>query len=262
MPELPEVNTVQQYFNATSLQQRIERVVVHDDHVIRGLSGERFAGLLGGRTFTGSYRRGKFLFGRLDNGHHVQLHLGMSGDLKYYLHAEDEPRHARFVFHFDNGYHLAFDCPRKLARIRYIEDLDAYLREKGLGEDAQRISEADFLRLSEGRNGTIKGFLMNQRNLAGVGNLYADEICYQARVHPASNTGKVPKAKRRELYARMQEIFAFAVDRNAHYRHYPEDWLWKWREVGKSGPNGKGKVEKMQIAGRTTYFVKGWQKKY
>lgn len=262
MPELPEVNTVQQYFNATSLHQNIEQVLIRDDHVIRDLSGDRFAEKLRDRRFTGSYRRGKFLFGCLDNGHHVQLHLGMSGDLKYYLDKADEPRYARFIFRFDNGYHLAFDCPRKLARIRYIDDLEAYLQKKGLGEDAQRISEADFLHLSEGRNGTVKGFLMNQRYLAGVGNLYADEICYQARVHPASRTGNIPETTRRELYRRMQKIFAFAVEKNAHYRHYPEDWLWKWRETGHPGPDGNGQVKKMRVAGRTTYFVEGWQKKY
>lgn len=262
MPELPEVNTVQKYFNATSLHEPIEKVTVHDDHVIRGMSGERFAELLTGRTFTGSYRRGKFLFAQIDNDHHVQLHLGMSGDLKYYQHAEEEPRYARFIFHFNNGYHLAFDCPRKLARIRYIEDLEVYLLEQKLGEDAQRISEIDFMNLLEGKKGTIKGFLMNQQFLAGVGNLYADEICFQARVHPASIAGNLPKTKGRELYKRMQEIFAFAVEQDAHYRHYPDDWLWKWRKEGHPGPDGQGTVRKMKIAGRTTYFCSGWQKKY
>jgi len=262
MPELPEVNTVQQYFNATALHQPIDEVTVHDDYIIRNVSGEKFIALLTGRSFTGSYRRGKYLFGELDNGHHVQLHLGMSGDLKYYLDPGDEPKHARFLFRYTNGYHLAFDCPRKLARIIYIEDLDNYIKKKGLGEDAQRISREGFLALAKNKKGTLKGFLMNQKYLAGVGNLYADEICYQARVHPASTVGQVDEDTLRLIYQKMQEILAFAVDKNAHYRQYPEDWLWKWRKEGHPCPENGSTVQKMQIASRTTYYCEGWQRKY
>lgn len=262
MPELPEVNTVQQYFNATALHQPVEQVKVYDDHIIRNVSGEKFTALLTGRTFTGSYRRGKYFFAELDNDHHLQLHLGMSGDLKYYSDPDDEPKHTRFFFRFDNGFHLAFDCPRKLARIVYIENLDRYIREKGLGEDAQRISKEDFMQLMEGKQGTLKGFLTNQKYIAGVGNLYADEICYQARVHPASTVSKIEEPVRRLIYEKMQEIFAFAVEKNAHYRHYPEDWLWKWREEGHPCPENGSTVQKMQIAGRTTYYCEGCQKRF
>lgn len=262
MPELPEVNTFQRYFDETSLKQRIERVNVYDDKIIRNVSGEEFIDRLTGRTFTGSYRRGKYLFGELDNGHHLLLHFGMTGDLKYYAEEEDRPRHERFSFLFDNGFTLGFDCPRKFAKIRYIERLDQYLAEIGLGEDAQRIGEAELLGKMKGKKTTIKGFLLNQSHLAGVGNLYADEICFQTRVHPASVVDRIPAAKQREIYRKMQEIFQFAVDKNAYYKSYPDDWLWQWREEGRLAPDGRSKVQKTKIAGRTTYFCAGWQKKY
>ncbi len=121
MPELPEVNTFQRYFDETSLDQKIIKVEVQDDKIIRNVSGATFADLLTNRTFTGSYRRGKYLFGELDNGHHVLLHFGMTGDLKYYSEPEEAPKHERFAFHFENGYRLGFDCPRKFARICYLE---------------------------------------------------------------------------------------------------------------------------------------------
>ncbi len=262
MPELPEVNTVQRYFDEVATGQRIEEVVVHDGHIIRNLSPDAFAERLTGRTFSGSYRRGKFLFAGLDNGHHVQLHLGMSGDLAYYTAPEDEPKFCRFHFLLGDGGRLAFDCPRKLARILYIENLEAYIHEKQLGEDALRIGEDQFLQMMDGRSGTLKGFLMNQRHLAGIGNLYADEICYQAEVHPASETGRIGTAKRRLLFRKMREILTFAVEKNAHYRKYPSDWLWKWRKEGHAGPDGKGEVQKMTIAGRTTYFLPEIQTRY
>ena len=108
MPELPEVNNAQQYLEATGLQQKIARVEVYDDYIIRNMDGEPFAEKLKGKTFTGTYRRGKFLFGKLDNGHCVQLHLGMSGRFNYYQDEEDQGEYERFVFCFDNGYRLGF----------------------------------------------------------------------------------------------------------------------------------------------------------
>ncbi len=262
MPELPEVNTFQRYFDETSLQQRIAEVQVHDAKIIHNVSGAAFIDLLTGRTFVGSYRRGKYLFAELDNQHYLLMHFGMTGDLAYYQEEEDRPRHERFTFHFENGFRLGFDCPRKFAKIRYIEDLDAYIREIGIGEDAQRISESDFLEKMKGRKVSIKGFLLNQSNLAGVGNLYADEICYRTKVHPASIADKIPLKKRKEIFTTMQKILKMAVSKNVYYKEYPDDWLWQWRKEGTKAPNGKGLVQQAKIAGRTTYFCTQWQKEY
>ena len=262
MPELPEVNTFQRYFDETSLHKKIVQVEVQDDKIIRNLSGNAFADQLTNRTFTGSYRRGKYLFGHLDNGHHLLLHFGMTGDLNYYEAPEDRTKHERFAFAFENGYRLGFDCPRKFARICYIEDLDDYIKKQKLGEDALRISEQDFLKAAEGKKAPIKGFLLNQRHLAGVGNLYADEICYQARVHPASPMNKLDTATKKLIFSKMKSILQYAVDREAHYKAYPEDWLWQWRKEDAIGPDGNSRVRRTKIAGRTTYYCEGWQKEY
>lgn len=262
MPELPEVNTFQRYFDETALHKKMNSVVVHDDKIIRNVSGTTFIDLLTGRTFTGSYRRGKYLFGILDNGNHLLLHFGMTGDLVYYSEKEDQPRHERFAFHFEDGYILGFDCPRKFARICYIEELDQYLQKIKLGEDAQRITEAYFLEKMKGKKGTVKGFLLNQSILAGMGNLYVDEVCFQTKVHPGSVTSKIPKKKQKEMFQKMQEVLQYAIDKSVHYKDYPEDYLWQWREDGALAPDKKSKVESMKIAGRTTYFANGWQRFY
>lgn len=262
MPELPEVNTFQRYFDQTSLQQKIEAVEVHDDKIIQDLDGDTFSQKMTGLIFTSSYRRGKYLFGQMDNKHHLLLHFGMTGDLKYYSDEIDRPRHERFVFHFANGYRLGFDCPRKFAKIRYIENLEMYLQQIGLGEDALVIDEATFLERTEGKKGSIKGFLLNQKNLAGMGNLYADEVCYQTQVHPASITGNIPLKKRKAIFQKMQEVLKFAIDKNAYYKEYPEDWLWQWRKEGAIAPDGKSEIQHNKIAGRTTYYFPGWQQQY
>lgn len=261
MPELPEVNTFKKYFDKSALQQKISQTIVHDDKIIRNMDGDQFAAQTQGLTFVDSYRRGKYLFAKLDNGHDVLLHFGMTGDLKYYEDEIEQPRHERFAFHFGNGFKLGFDCPRKFARILYLEDRDAYIKEVGLGPDVLELEEKYFLKSCEGKKGSIKGFLLNQKYLAGVGNLYADEICYQTQVHPASSVKAIPKKKQKAIYDKMQEVIRYAVDRNAYYKDYPEDWLWQWREADATAPDGSA-VEIAKIAGRTTYFFPKWQKRY
>ena len=262
MPELPEVNAFKHYFDQTSLNQRIERVEVHDDFIIRNMDGDEFAQRLRNRLFVDSYRQGKYLFGRLDNDHHVLLHFGMNGDLKYYADDADRPRFERFAFHFDNGMRLGFDDSRKFARILYLEDRDAYIEQIKLGPDATRLTHEQFRAAANGRKGTLKGFLLNQSVAAGMGNLYADEVCYQTRVHPASRLHKIPDPKLDEIYAHLHHLMNEAAERLPHYKQYPDPWYWKlWREVDKEIPE-RGRVERAKIGGRTTMYVPGWQKLY
>jgi len=260
MPELPEVNTFKKYFDGTALDQRIAMVNVFDDKIIRNVSGDEFVSHLTKRTFTHSTRRGKYLFGHLDDGHHLLLHFGMTGDLKYYHDPSEKPRWERFNFVFEDGGVLGFDCPRKFARIVYITELDQYISDVGLGQDALEITQKEFLAKTKSRKTTIKGFFLNQKILAGMGNLYADEVCYQTRVHPKSVTGKIPKKKLIEIHTTMQDVLHTAIERQAYYKDYPDDWFWQWRKKG--AENDKGEIVIEKVAGRTTYSVKGWQKKY
>ena len=260
MPELPEVNTFREYFDGTSLNQKIVDVSISDGKIIRNIVEDDFIDSLVNRTFIGSKRRGKYMFAQLDNSAHILFHFGMTGDIKYYSEDEERPKYERFHILFEGGSKLGFDCLRKFGRIEYIEDIDDYIEQLGLGEDALEITEAGFLQKMEGRSGPIKGFLLNQKLLAGVGNLYADEICYQTRVHPGSKVNAIPKKKRKEIFKAMQSILSFAIERAAHYKDYPDDWFWKWRVKG--GESEKGEIMVEKIAGRTTYFVKRWQRRY
>lgn len=262
MPELPEVHTFQQYFNEAAFKAPIKKVVVYDDKIIRNMDGDAFSDWLKGRSFTHSIRRGKYLFAGLDNDEYLLLHFGMTGDLKYYQDKEEAPRHERFVIIFKDGFRLGFDCPRKFARIVSIQNLDQYIAEVKLGEDALEMSEEAFLDAMDNRKTSIKGFLLNQKLIAGVGNLYADEILYQTKVHPASTVNALKPKQRKLIYAAMQEILNKAVSHAAHYKSYPDDWFFQWRVEGQKAPNGKGTVSVEKIAGRTTYYFKGYQKLY
>lgn len=260
MPELPEVHNFKRYFDATALRQRIEEVVVHDDFIIRNISGAAFSDRLAGRWFTGSLRRGKYLFAQLDNNHDILLHFGMTGDLKYYAAEEARPRFERFAFVFENGMRLGFEDSRKFARILYLEDREQYISDIRLGPDALLITEEAFLAAARGKRATLKGFLLNQSHLSGVGNLYADEICYRARLHPGSRLDRLSEADLRAIYHHLQAVLTYAVEKAPYYKEYPANWFWQvWRTEGKTGPEGYGTVKKTSIAGRTTYYCEGWQ---
>ena len=206
MPELPEVNTFKIYFNKHALNKKIKNVKVSDAKIIRNVSATKFRSRLAGRTFVDTYRRGKFMFGKMDNGHHVLFHFGMTGDLNYYENSKDVSRHERFHFEFTDGGKIGFDCPRKFARILYLTDLEEYIEESKLGPDALEISKEEFIEKAKGKKVSIKGFLLNQHMLAGVGNLYADAICYDTRIHPASATGVLSKAQLGKIHKRMQDM--------------------------------------------------------
>ncbi len=107
----------------------------------------------------------------------------MTGALSYYR-LGGEPDHTRLRIDFEDGFHLAFQNTRKLGMIDLLEDPDRWIREAGLGPDALRVGRERFRSLFAGRRGLIKSLLMNQRILAGLGNVYADEVLFQARLHP------------------------------------------------------------------------------
>lgn len=276
MPELPEVNTFQKYFDAAAINQRIAEVDIADDYIIKqvlsatgnttsatrkaGVLGAGFAERLKGQTFTNSYRRGKYLFGDLDTGHSVLLHFGMTGDLKLYTDTEERPKHERFAFVFEDGQRLGFDDPRKFAKIRYIEDREQYVEDIKLGTDALLISKKEFLAKAEGRKTSIKAWILNQQVTAGVGNLYADEICYQTRIHPESQVNALSQKQLSAIHKAMVEILTIACERDAYYKAYPENWFWQWRKLEHVAR--RGKVLQGVVGGRTTHWVEGWQKLY
>jgi formamidopyrimidine-DNA glycosylase len=259
MPELPEVNTVMRGFHKTVLNIPVVKVEVHDSKIIRNTSAEKFMDAITGHSFVDTYRQGKYFFGILENGVHILFHLGMTGHILYYTAIEDRPKYERFNIKFKDGLILGFDDVRKFSHILVIENLPDYLTQIKLGPDALLISLAEFMAILSNRNTTLKAVLLNQQLVAGIGNLYADEICYQAKIHPGSTAGKLNKKRIRIIFNLMQKILTEACIRDAYYKVYPEDWFWKWRSEEHKIIKGKGIVAKSKIAGRTTYFVEGYQ---
>jgi len=263
MPELPDVEVFKQYLNATALHQTIQTVALKGTDMLSGISKKKLEQRLLSKQFESSRRHGKFLFAELDDNGWLMLHFGMTGFLKYYKDPEKEPDHDRLCIGFANGYHLAYDCQRKLGEIGYTEAPDKFIHERKMGPDAMSAGlDLDAFRkiLSRSR-GYIKGALMNQSMIAGLGNVYTDEILFQAGIHPKTKTNTLAEDTVARLYRVMRKVvLPTVIDRRADPSQFPDDYLIPRREKDASCPKCGSELKQVKVSGRTTYLCPKCQK--
>jgi formamidopyrimidine-DNA glycosylase len=225
VPELPEVETFRSYLESTSMHQVIEKVVVPSPEILGNCSVPELRSRLQGMEFESTYRHGKYLMVQTDAGQWLVLHFGMTGCLRYFRGMDEPLSHVRFLVDFVNGSRLAFGCLRKLCRVSLADWKEDFISAKGLGPDALH-PEFDlevFLTVFGGRKTAAKSALMNQKLVAGIGNLYSDEILFQSGVHPETRVA-------------------------------PHSYLIPHRREGGSCPGCDGELKRTKVLGRTTYY--------
>jgi formamidopyrimidine-DNA glycosylase len=249
MPELPEVEAFTRYFAAHALDQRVARVEIRDPRILGDVRPDVLAGRVEGRAFRQVMRHGKHLFADTGGGW-VRLHFGMTGDLAYYRDG-DAPRFARVIFHFEDGAKLAFEDMRLFGVIDLLDDPHAYVEKQRLGRDPldRSFKLKDFCELMRKRRGAIKALLMSQELVAGLGNLYVDELLYQTGIHPKRLAEKLSDAEIKTLFTTMRRILQGMIDGKPR-----RNWLFDRREEGERCPRCGGTLKRATIAGRTTYW--------
>jgi formamidopyrimidine-DNA glycosylase len=254
MPELPEVETFKRYLDSTSLHQQITGVEVRDAYVLNRISARQLARRLKGRRFENSYRHGKHLFVRAGNKLWLRLHFGMTGSLEYLKPDEVAPKTARVIFHFADNCRLAFDDQRKFGEIELIESVGEFLQRRGLGPDALEINVWQFKAILGKHRGAVKAILLNQQLIAGIGNLYADEILFRARMHPATDAASLSDKNLRRLFRATQHVLEKAIALKTDFNRLPKSWLLTHR--GKRGkcPRCDRALRSATIGGRTSWF--------
>lgn len=253
MPELPEVEIYRRYFTKHALGQPIERVRVLDERILGTIRKEKLQRRLKGTTFREARRHGKHLFADAGTTW-LHLHFGMSGDLSYY--ADEPPRFARVVFDFSNGMHLAFDDMRLFGVVDLIESPEAFIAGQQLGPDPldPAFSLAAFRRIVADRRGAVKSLLMTQETIAGIGNLYADEILFQTSIHPRRAVDELSPGEVKTVHAATRRILRDVVARKARGASYPPRYLTNHRNEGDRCPVCRGEIKRSVVFGRTTYF--------
>jgi formamidopyrimidine-DNA glycosylase len=243
------------------LHERIIGVDVRSAYVLKGVSGHELARRLKGRRFESSRRHGKHLFVRADGDLWLRLHFGMTGSLRYFKDQEKAARHTRVLFVFANAHCLAFEDQRKFGEIGLVEDVDKYLRKRGLGPDALDMSLSQFRKLLRTHRGAVKSILLNQKVIAGIGNIYADEILFHARMHPATEIGRLGEKTVGKLFRATRYILKKAIDAKADVDLMPKSWLLPHRSKGGKCPRCGRELKSATIGGRTAWFCAHCQKR-
>lgn len=205
MPELPEVESVRRQLHPQLTGRRVERVEYQPQR--RFIVPER----LEGHTVLGVGRRGKYLVCPLDDGLELIVHLGMTGSLRFDV-VDD---HARCRISLDDGRTLVFRDPRRFGRVAVVAAGDrtavpmlAMLGPEPLSDDFDADRFARHLARSRA---PIKAQILSQRPVAGVGNIYADESLWRARIHPAAH--RIGRERAHRLHRTIREVLAEAIER-------------------------------------------------
>jgi formamidopyrimidine-DNA glycosylase len=232
MPELPEVETIVNDLRPQLAGRRIESVILTRDPAIRRRlvrypSADKFVRRLRGRMITSIERRGKYIVMPLDpkgaandgvatSGERVVVHLGMTGHLRVWEPEETPVKHTHFRALLDSGAELRYDDPRQFGRL-VVGSLDELIAARAfparLGPEPIHgdLTEAEFERLVRARRRPVKSALLDQSFLAGVGNIYADEACFQAGIRPSRWTHRLTVRERRALYAAIQDVLEKSI---------------------------------------------------
>ncbi|HZO97203.1 MAG TPA: bifunctional DNA-formamidopyrimidine glycosylase/DNA-(apurinic or apyrimidinic site) lyase [Gaiellaceae bacterium] len=267
MPELPEVESVRRRLAPLVEGRRIERVTISDPRLTRPLDPAATARALEGERVEGLDRRGKYLVVRFESGRALLVHLRMTGSL---LHGRDGPLpddpHRRALVTLDDGAELAYRDVRRFGTWLLLEpgEAEAYLDARLGAEPLEATFRAAALaeRLA-GRRAPLKAAILDQRTLAGVGNIYADEALWYARLHPLREAGSLSKDETAALHRGIRRALARGLERQGStLRDYrlPDGTAGamqhEFKVYGRTGepcPRCGTPIERIKAAGRGTW---------
>jgi formamidopyrimidine-DNA glycosylase len=265
MPELPEVETVRLQLEPELERRRIERLEVLDARWSRPVAPAVLEAAVSGRAIAGLGRRGKYLLLELDGSQTLVMHLRMTGNLVIDERSASE-RHLRARFLLEDGRELWFTDPRRFGEAFLVDDAVLPARFERLGVEplsAEFTSEA-LGEQAAGRTAPLKSFLLDQSRVAGIGNIYADEALYRARLHPLSPAGSMRPEHHQALRDGVVAALEAGLERGGasidDYRDgrgdrgtMQDEFLVHTRE-GEPCPSCGGPIARIVVGGRSTYY--------
>ena len=256
MPELPEVEMARRFVQDRSRGRRVASLDVLDGKMLIRGSELSMREEFFGRRVGDACRHGKNLLVAIGNSY-LYIHLGMSGSL-HLVGDGGHTSHERLRLGLDDGV-LVLDDPRRFGRFGIYQRIEDLIAEKALGPDALTVSEREFSSRLEGRKGSIKPLLLDQRVIAGVGNLYADEALFQRGLHPATKADALSRHEMADLANTIRKVLETSISVRTEFSRLPDGSLLRDRRVGAPCPRcGKG-LESTRVGGRTTILCPGCQ---
>jgi formamidopyrimidine-DNA glycosylase len=261
MPELPEVETIKNELLPYVIGRTITGVDLFWERIVRGQSPEEFHNRLVGQKITGITRRGKYLFFHLDGGELLVMHMKMTGSL---LIDPSDARFTRAVLHLDNGMALHFWDPRKFGVMWLDKDDSAVLARLGPEPLEDDFTPDVLAEILSNRTASIKPVILDQAIIAGIGNMYADEALFDAKIHPGRPAGSLSREEVDRLYESIRRVLLKGLNRKgASIRNYirpdgtpgtAHDEFSVAHGTGKNCPRCGTPIRRIVLRGRGTYF--------
>ncbi len=284
MPELPEVQTTVNGLNSTVKGRKIvavwtdykSRLPMHKGSIKEEKFFKDFKKKVVGEKILRAERRAKNILMHLTGGHTVLVHLKMTG---HFVYDRPEYPHIRFSLALDNGKVLALSDMRRFAKVTLIETdklhESKHLEDIGPEPLDTKFGIKDFeSRIMMKQSGRIKTVLMDPSVVAGIGNIYSDEILWRAGVHPESRVSKIPRANISKMFKAMKEVLKKGIDfggdsmsdyRNidgerGKYQEHHRAYQLTGERCSKRGC--KGSIERLVVGGRSAHFCSRHQIRY
>lgn len=254
MPELPDVEIFRRRLASATRHRTIAAVTVHDEQVLAATSASRLRRGLHDVRLRGVRRRGKTLYGETDDGPHLRLHFGMTGELLEQPADRPEPEHTRVAFHLSGSHDLLFVDQRRFGEVGLVADIGDDIAAHDLGPDALDLDPTALGAVFAAGRGGLKAVLVDQSRIAGLGNIYADEILFQARLDPRMAAAEVDRNGVRRLHRQLRRVIDRAVDARAQPDDMPRGWLIHRRVEGAACPRGNGTIEGYRVGGRRGFW--------
>ncbi|KAL7618425.1 hypothetical protein Lser_V15G01279 [Lactuca serriola] len=270
MPELPEVEAARRAIEENCLGKKIKRSVVADDaKVIDGISPSDFEASLTGKTIVAAHRKGKNMWIQLDSPPFPSFQFGMAGAIyikgvavtKYKRSAVNEDdewpsKYSKLFIELDDGLELSFTDKRRFAKVRLLQNPASAPPISELGPDAllEPMTEEELFKSLSKKKIGIKALILDQSFISGVGNWIADEVLYQARIHPLQSAATISKEQCGALHKSLKEVIRHSVKVNADSSRFPVDWLFHSR-WGKKPGNLNVAVE---VGADSSQFPSNW----
>ncbi|XP_051147972.1 formamidopyrimidine-DNA glycosylase isoform X2 [Andrographis paniculata] len=276
MPELPEVEAARRAVEEHCVGKKINKCTVADDSkVVDGVSPKDFEAALAGKTIVAAHRKGKNMWLELDSPPFPTFQFGMAGAVyikgvavtKYKRSAvkdtdEWPSKYSKLFVQLDDGLEFSFTDKRRFAKVRLIDNPISAPPISELGPDALKepMTEDEFYSALCKKKIGIKALLLDQSFISGIGNWMADEVLYQARIHPQQAALSMSKDSCATLLKSINEVTIFAVEVDADSLRFPVEWLFHYRWGKKPGKVDGKKIAFINAGGRTTAYVPELQK--
>ena len=261
MPELPEVETIKRELEKAVLGKKITKVSIINPKVIKEPSPKEFQRQIPGSTIKNILRKAKLLIFELSSGKFLAIHLKMSGQLIY---PGKNSKLTRIIFYLSNGKTLDFNDGRLFAELRLVSDWQKLKFIQSLGPEPFDLSCEHFKKMLASKKTKIKPLLLDQTFVSGIGNIYANEALFRAKIHPARPANSLSEKEKESLFTEIKETLKEAI---AHKGSSVDQYVQLSGEDGgyakyhkvydrEKQPCLKCKtpIQRISLGGRGTYF--------